>query len=89
MKPSDNIPAEILSAQALGRFLLRLLVIGVVASLGDQRFGETAQSLFLLAVIYCIVVGALQREAPLGPALTHFDEAAAYGLSTSLARLTS
>lgn len=89
MKPDDNIPAEILSAQALGRFVFRLLIIGVFASLGDQGFGKTAQGLFLLAVIYCLVVGGLRREALLAPALTHFDEAAVYGLAAGFARLAS
>ena len=30
----------------------------------------------MLAAFYCIIVAAIRREAPFGPVLTHFDEAA-------------
>ena len=89
MKPTQSAPPEVLTAQVLARFILRLLIIGVFAAFGTQGFGKTAQSLFGLAAIYCVVLGAMRRETLLGPALTNFDEAAAYGLTASLARLAS
>ena len=77
------------SAQALTRFFLRLLILSIFAALGSQGFGKTLESLLVLAVFYCIFVAAIRREEPFAPALTHFDEAAAYGVIARLAAWTS
>ena len=77
------------SAQALNRFFLRLLILSIFAVLGSQGFGKTFESLLVLAVFYCIFVAAIRREEPFAPALTHFDEAAAYALIARLAAWTS
>jgi len=89
MKPTQSASPELLSAQVLARFALRLAIVGVFAAFGPQGFGKTAQALFELAAVYCVLIGAVRREAPFGPALTNYDEAAAYGLAASLARLAS
>jgi hypothetical protein len=36
------------------------------------------EALLLLSAVYCIFATALRAEAPMGPVLTHIDEAAAY-----------
>jgi hypothetical protein len=41
------------------------------------------------AAFYCIFAAAVRREQPFGPALTHFDEAAAYAVIAGLAAWTS
>ena len=66
------------SAQVLTRFFLRLVILSVFATLGQQSFGKTLESMLILAVLYCIFIAAIRRENPFGPLLTHFDEAAAY-----------
>ena len=43
----------------------------------------------MFAVFYCIFVAAIRREEPFAPALTHFDEAAAYAVIARLAAWTS
>ena len=73
------------SAQALTRFFLRLVILSIVAVLSSQGFGKTLGSLLVLAVFYCVVIAAIRREEPFGPALTHFDEAAAYVVIARLA----
>jgi hypothetical protein len=39
-----------------------------------------------LSAIFCVIVGAMRREAMFGPVLTHWDEAAAYAV---IGRLSS
>jgi len=78
---------ELASARVLARFLLRMLILAGCASLGRQGFGATIEQLFILATCYCVFIGGIRRETPLGPVLTHYDEAAAYGMAASLAAL--
>lgn len=80
-----TIPHKLVSARVLARFLLRTLILAVLATLGREGFGKTIEQLLILAACYCVVIGGFRREAPLGPALTHYDEAAAYGMAAILA----
>jgi len=73
------------SAYALTRFFVRLLIFSIFAALGSQGFGKTLANLLVLAVFYCVLAAAIRRETPFGPALTHFDEAAAYLVIARLA----
>ena len=77
------------SAHALTRFFMRLAVFGVFAAFGHQAFGKTLASLLILGFVYCIVAAAIRREQPFGPALTHFDEAAAYAVIADVAEWMS
>ena len=86
MPNTPNIPRELGSAYVLTRFFLRMLILSVFSTLGSQGFGKTLESMLVLAALYCIFAGAIRREAPFGPVLTHFDEAAAYAV---VARLVS
>ena len=72
------------SAIVISRFLMRMLILGVFASIGTRGFARTFEALLGLAVLYCGISGLVRREKPLGPALTHFDEGAAYALCASL-----
>lgn len=69
------------------RFLLRIAILAAVAIFGAQGFAKTLESLLVVAVCYCLVVGGLRREWPFGPTLTHYDEAAAYAVAFGLASL--
>lgn len=88
MRKIPDIP-HLGSAYTLTRIFLRLAVFALFAAFGPQGFGRTLESLLMLAIVYCIVAAAIRREEPFGPALTHFDEAAAYGVIAGFAALVS
>jgi hypothetical protein len=67
------------------RFLLRMVILGIFATIGSLGFLKTLESLLVMATLYCFFAAAFRREAPFGPALTHFDEAAAYALIACMA----
>ena len=89
MPNSPDIPRDLGSAQALARFFLRLVILGIFAALGSQGFGMALEGLLAFAAFYCIFSAAVRREEPFGPVLTHFDEAAAYAVIARLAAWTS
>ena len=89
MSRNPDIPRETGSIQVLIRFLLRMLLLVIFASIGSEGFGTTFGSLLLLAVLYCVFAAAFRREAPFGPVLTHYDEAAAYAAIGGLASALS
>jgi hypothetical protein len=84
-RPASGLPPHLGSIQVLARFGLRVPILAAFALLGDHGFGRTFASLLAMAVIYCAFAGALRREAPLGPVLTHWDEAAGYAIVARLA----
>jgi hypothetical protein len=63
-----------------------MLILSVFSMLGSQGVGKALEAMLVLAALYCIFAAAIRREAPFGPVLTHFDEAAAYAV---VARLVS
>ena len=73
------------SAYPLTRFFLRLAVLCVFAALSSQGFSKALTSLLTLSMAFCLCIAAIRREQPFGPTLTHFDEAAAYGVIVGLA----
>ena len=89
MPHNPDISRDFGSAQALTRFFMRLVILSIFAALGSQGFGKTLEGLLMWAVFYCIFAAAIRREKPFGPALTHFDEAAAYAVIAGLAAWTS
>ena len=62
------------------RFAARMLILIAFASIGTIGFAGTFEALLTMAAIYCSAIATLRRDAPFGPVLTHFDEAAAYAL---------
>jgi hypothetical protein len=76
---------QISSAAVVLRFGVRMLILVAFASIGTIGFAKTLESLLAMAAIYCTGVAPLRREAPLGPVLTHYDEAAAYALCALVA----
>ena len=65
--------------------MLRMVILTVFATFGSLGFPKTLETLLTLATLYCAIVGPMRREAPFGPALTHFDEGAAYAACALLA----
>ena len=80
-----DVPRDLGSPQVVIRFVLRIVVLAVFATFGHQAYGKALETLLSMMACYCIVAAAIRREAPLGSALTHFDEAAAYLLIACLA----
>ena len=78
-------PAQPRFGAGAGPLLLRIVILSIFAALGRQGFGKTIEPLLTLATCYCILIGGIRREAPLGHVLTHYDEAAAYALGAGLA----
>jgi hypothetical protein len=89
MQHTPDVPAIVVSVQVLIRFVLRIALIAVFATLGRYGFTKSLEGLLALAVVYCIFAAVIRRESLLGPALTHFDEAAAYALCARLAAWAS
>jgi hypothetical protein len=99
MRPNSNVRAndggvappnvgpspQLRSVQVLTRFLLRMILLSALAGVGNLGFGKSLEGLLALTALYCVFVAAGRREQPFGPALTHFDEAAAYALIAGLA----
>jgi hypothetical protein len=81
MQPTSRLPHNPSSSQVLTRFLLRLVFLTAFAAFGAQGFARTLATLLVLSEIFCVVMAAFRREAPLGPVLTHWDEAAGYALA--------
>jgi hypothetical protein len=73
------------SAAVIIRFLVRLVILIVFASLGTAGFAKTFEAMAVLAACYCAIVAAFRREQPLGPVLTHVDEGMAYLLCACIA----
>jgi hypothetical protein len=71
---------DIKSVQVIGRFCARIIVICMFAALGGAGFGKSLAALLMLSAAFCVVGGVFRRETPFGTALTHWDEAAVYGL---------
>lgn len=71
---------DLRSVQVIGRFCLRMAVLCVFAALAGNGFGRTLAALLLLSTVLCLVAGTFRREKPFDAALTHWDEAAVYGL---------
>jgi hypothetical protein len=71
---------DIKSVQVIGRFCLRMIVLCVFAALGGVGFSRSLAALLMLSVTFCVVGGVFRRETPFDTALTHWDEAAMYGL---------
>jgi len=74
-------PPELHSCQVLFRILFRLVLLIAFATFGSQGFGKTFAALLTLSAVFCIVTGAMRREAIFGPTVTHWDEAAAYAVA--------
>jgi len=91
MSGQPNIPnsgiRDVASLRVVLRFSLRIAILIFFALAGRQGFAATLEGLAGLATFYCVIAATFRREAIFGLTLTHFDEAAAYGVIAGLARL--
>ena len=72
------------SAQVAVRFGLRILILASFAAFGSPGFGRSFAALLFLSVVLCAVTGLVRQDRLFAPALTHWDEGAAYGLLYTL-----
>jgi hypothetical protein len=63
---------------------MRLAILGAFAMFSSKGFAMALTALLVFASAYCLVMGTYRLESPLGPTLTHFDEAAGYVLAYAL-----
>jgi hypothetical protein len=75
---TDTVQLE--SIRVLVRCGLRLIILTVFSTLGDQGLAPTLKSLLTFAVLYCVCHAVVKREALFGSVLTHWDEATVYGV---------
>jgi hypothetical protein len=80
------LPRQLNSGQVLIRFAARILLLAVFATFGSIGFARSLIALLWMAIILCVVVGAMRREPPFGPTLNHWDEGAAFAALFALAR---
>ncbi len=72
------------SVQVAARFALRILILVSFAAFGNPAFGRSFAALLLLSVVLCVVTAIVRHESLFAGTLTHWDEAAAYGLLYTL-----
>lgn len=72
------------SVQVAVRFGLRILILASFAAFGGPGFGRSFAALLLLSIVLCVVTGLMHHESLFARTLTHWDEAAAYGLLYAL-----
>ena len=76
---------EFRNTQVAARFILRIVILCVFATLGSNSFARSLIALLWMSAIMCVTIGLMKRESIFGSALNHWDEAAAYGLLCCLA----
>jgi hypothetical protein len=72
------------SVRVLLRFALRLAILALFAAFGSHGFAATFAQLLGLGTMMCAVIACMRREIPFDPVLSHWDEAAAYTMSSLL-----
>ena len=77
------------SSYVLLRFALRLAILIALALVPQNGFTEAFPRLLLIGSVFCVLWGITERERPLGPTLTHWDEAAVLVIMSRLAELAS
>jgi hypothetical protein len=75
------------NTQVIVRFGLRMIILCVFATLGSTSFAGSFHVLLLMSAAVSVAVGIMRREPIVDSTLTHWDEAAAYGLLCCLAAL--
>jgi hypothetical protein len=66
------------SVQVLARFVLRIVILVIFATLGSIGFARSLATLLWMSTILCVVVAIIRREAPFHATLNHWDETVAY-----------
>jgi hypothetical protein len=70
---------EFRNTQVAIRFVLRIIILCVFATLGNLGFAKSLAALLGMSAIMSVAVGIARREPIFDSTLTDWDEAAAYG----------
>ena len=89
MQPTNLNSPRASSSRVLFRFGLRIIVLVSFASLGQQGYARALLALLLMSVGMCAAWAVMRREPLFGPALSNWDEAAAYGCLASLTAMVA
>lgn len=84
-----NVPARFSLIQVPVRFVLRLALLATAALLGQQSYAECLAGLLILSAAFCVGIAELRREPLFSDNLTHWDEAAGYGMALALVALVT
>ncbi|HVX99026.1 MAG TPA: hypothetical protein VHA55_04465 [Pseudorhodoplanes sp.] len=87
--PQPDLSQHLATAQTMIRFALRMIILCVCAAFGHEGFARTLVTLLVCAAAYCAGAGIVRRDHPLGPALAHWDESAAYAAIACLLRIAA
>ena len=78
MAQLPNLTRELRSTQVIVRFCLRMFILVVFAAFGGIGFGRSLTALLWMSAMLSAVLASLEREAPFGAVLNHWDETLAY-----------
>ena len=78
MAQLPNFTQELRSTQVIVRFCVRIIVLIVFAAFGGIGFDRSLTALLWMSAMLSAVLATLEREAPLGAVLNHWDETLAY-----------
>ena len=76
---------EFRNTQVAVRLILRIVILCAFATQGNIGFAGSLTALSWMSAILSVTIGIMRRESIFNSALTHWDEAAAYGLLGCLA----
>jgi hypothetical protein len=79
---------EFKNIQVAVRFIMRIAVLCVFATLGNVGFARSLVALSWMSAIMSVAVGIVRRESMFDSALTYWDEAAAYASLCCLASVS-
>jgi hypothetical protein len=78
LKPLFKPSPRTQSVQVLARFVLRIVILVVFATLGSIGFARSLATLLGMSIVLCVVVAVMRRETLFRATLNHWDETAAY-----------
>jgi hypothetical protein len=88
MSQLGHTSRELRNTQVVVRFVLRIVVICVFATLGGVGFARSSNALLWMSAVMSATVGIVRRESIFDSALNYWDEAAAYASLCCLASLS-
>lgn len=83
------MPHKLSPARVIARFAVRIAPLAAFAAFGSVGFGRSLAVLLWMSIILCALAGLVRREPLFGPALNHWDEAAAFGALFALVHIAN
>ncbi len=86
---TPDLPVRLSLIQVPVRFVMRLALLAAIALLGQQAYSDCLVGLLMLSAALCVGIAELRRETIFSHDLTHWDEAAGYGIVLALVSLAT